>query len=247
MDSNRNKFPGADSSEQAKKPRAFEVILSGGHKLEVREESIADSKDDAMFFLNLSDTEFPEPGPVVGKIYEKDEELKEEGKFQGKKIWDLMKEKVFEIPNVTVTKERDELSGLEYSKATFPSRPYEVMNINVTEANWPHLRNLYFGNIGPDGKGVLVKIWQPIPEQEPKLREELTTLLSNLIDKLENNSDVKSVAMPVLTGNRASSRYFYEVLREVCKTRQVSVDIVVYALKNDYEEGIKVLQKESIT
>lgn len=245
MDKNESGFPETNLTERAKKTRVFEIRLSEGRKLELREGNIADTEEESLFVLNLSDTEFPEPGPVFGAIYKKDEELKEKDGRQGKKVWDIMKETAPKIPNAVVSKVKDDLSGLEYKKATFPSSPYQIMELDITEANWPHLKKIYFGNIGPSGEGILVNVWRPTVAQEPKLREELTILLNNLLNKVEVDPTVLSVAMPVLTGNRATSVYFYEVLSGICKTRKIPVNLVVYALKNeDYEQGTRVLQSQ---
>lgn len=220
----------------------FEIEVGESRKVRVIEGSIAEGEEESIFLLNLEDDEFPAPGPVFETLLDKDDNLKKEG-VKGDSIDALVLKTAQNIKGAKIVEEKDSLSGKKYEKAFFPSSPYAINEIDVTSANWPGLRKLFFGNIGSEDEGVLVRVWQPIAEQVPKIKQEITTLLENLFNEVKKKG-IKSVAMPILTGNRAPSKIFYQTLSEVIKNKNLPVDLTIYAYRSeDFEEGRRILQK----
>jgi hypothetical protein len=195
-------MPEAAGEYRPPQPATSEIEIGAGErKIFLKQGNIADFEGEAFFLLNHSDTEFPSAGPVYDAIAEKDEALKNQG-ITGQSISRLVLDAAGQINGAVLTPEENVLNGNVYNKATFPSQPYAITDVDVSNAGWPNLRKIMFGNIGPRGKGVLVRIMHPVETQVHTLMEEVTTLLTNMRDTVEKDG-IKSVAMPVLTGNCA--------------------------------------------
>lgn len=211
--------------------------------LVLRKGSISEHTGDAIFFLNLSPTIFPEPGPVVGAIYDKDAEIvKPSG---SPTIFEIMQRSLPLLKNSKITKKRDSFSGLEYLAEEFKRpEPYTVYTINVERAGWPNLKYLIFGNIGNASDGVLVYVWQPLEGQQSKLYEELDMLIKGAL-KQSSAFGVQDLAMPILTGDRASSKFFYEQLTKTLNTiknSKLPKQITIFAYSDeDYHNGYVIL------
>lgn len=219
-----------------------EEFRIGGRVLTLQEGNIGSFDGEAFFLLNLKDDRFPAPGPVYESILERDEAFKREGRG-GKEIYDLVLEHSRAIPGASLKREEDSLTGEVFVRALFQSRPYQTLVVDVTPANWTHLRRIIFGNIGPDGEGILVHIWHPIAPQIPKLRSELISLLNNAFDTVQV-TNTQSVAMPILTGNREPADLFFQVLTDIISQRSLPSDVTVYAYTlEDYKIGQSILKK----
>jgi|GEM_PF-6328272 len=239
MPFNESKF--IQNEQTSSKLNFFEIEAGESKKVKVIEGSIADSQEESIFFLNLETNEFPAPGPVFEKLLDKDSELKENN-GSGDTINELVLNAAKNIKGANMIEVEDDFSGTKYEKAVFDPKPYAVTEVDVSSANWPKLRTLFFGNIGSDEEGVLVRIWKPTDEQTLKLKQELKLLFDNLFEELKNKG-IKSVAMPILTGNRAPSEIFYQTLSEVMKSKGLPADLTVYAYgSEDFQKGKQVLQ-----
>lgn len=237
---NESKF--IQNEQPSSKLNFFEIEAGESKKVKIIEGSIADSQEESIFFLNLEDNEFPAPGPVFEKLLDKDAELKENNS-SGDTINELVLKAAKNIQGANMVEVEDEISETKYEKAVFTPKPYAITEVDVVSANWPKLRTLFFGNIGSDEEGILVRIWKPTVEQTPKLKQELTTLLENLFEELKEKG-IKSVAMPVLTGHRAPSEIFYQTLNEIIKSSGLPADLTIYAYgSEDFEKGKQVLQE----
>jgi len=211
----------------------------GEKELSLVQGSIADHQGDGMFFLNLSSIKFPELGPILDAIYNKDGAIS---------IWDAIQEYVSLINDATITKKPGDLSDLDgYIVANFSEpRPYQTYAVDVRKAGWRNLKHIIFGNNDSEGEGVLVNVWQPIPEQESQLYRELDLLIGGAIEE-SSRTGVKHLAMPVLTGNKSPSEHFYNQLAETLKRidqKKLPNRTTIYAYQSEnYQQGLSTLNE----
>ena len=229
-------------AEQLEVPKnQFEISIGEGRILKVTEGNIAGAENESLFFLNFEDDTFPCPGPVFERvILGKDEELKERGEG-GEDLETLVSNRAKNIEGAQPV--TDEFSAYFREKTTFPSQPYRITTVEIDGSRLPQKR-IFFGNIGSEDDGVLIRTWHPESEQHrEKIKREMKDLLTNLFASMRD-SNTRSVAMPILTGSRASSQYFYEVLAELAKDPEMfpqQTDVYAYE-PEDFEMGKRVLK-----
>ena len=239
--------------------------ISANKKLILIKGDIAEHKGDAIFFLNLSSTWFPASGPVVGAIYDKDLEIKKSKKMVSilkamqkyapfiKKlkrtisIWEAIQAYVPKIKDAKIKKGYDKWDAIKYIAAEFNKpRPYEVYSIDIRKARWPNLKHLIFGNVGNENEGVLFHRWKPIESQQPILYGEIDLLIKRALQEAYI-LHIQNLAMPILTGNRASSIFFYRQLSSTLLSIEKSIfpdflTIFAYS-KEDYKKGYMIFDK----